>query len=480
MSKLNVEPRTIFCKDNIDVLTGINSQTIDLIYLDPPFNKKKIFTAPIGSAAEGAEFSDIFRQEDIKDEWVKSIEYENPELFNFLNHTKYDGISYNYCYLVYMSIRLLECHRILKNTGSIYLHCDPTMSHYLKVVMDCIFKEKNFRNEIVWKRQTAKKGSQYTKKTYGTSTDIILFYSKSDQWFFTIPKTELEQDVFDQKFNKTDADGRKFRLDRITLPKSMKRINLVYEYNNYIPEYGWMVNKEKLQQMDKEGRIYWGESGKPYRKYFADEYDGQEVNNIWTDIAIASGKESVGYPTQKPIKLLERIISASSKVGDVVLDPFCGCATTCVAAEKLDRNWIGIDVSYKAYELVKKRIENEIPQTLNLFKGEPIFKTKVPQRGFDEIKELGHVYIISNVAFKGVYKVGIAKNVKSRLNSYQTSDPHRNYVLEYSIETPYFKEIERHIHTKFKCSQQGDYEWVFVENWQDIKADIEEFINKNC
>ena len=175
---LNVKPRTIFCHDNLQVLEGINSDCIDLIYLDPPFNKKKTFSAPIGSNAEGAEFSDIFREEDIKDEWVKSIEFVSPELHCYLLGIKTFSNQYNYCYLVYIAIRLIECHRILKDTGSIYLHCDPTMSHYLKIVLDCIFGEKNFNNELVWHYRTyqGKVEDYYPKKH-----DVIFVYLKSSK-----------------------------------------------------------------------------------------------------------------------------------------------------------------------------------------------------------------------------------------------------------------------------------------------------------
>lgn len=172
MPDCNVPNRTIFCKDNLDVLLGINSNCIDLIYLDPPFNKNKKFTAPIGSSAEGAEFSDIFREEDVKAEWLVAIREDQPELYHYLNGIKGVGNPYNFAYLAYMAIRLIECHRILKETGSIYLHCDPTMSHYLKSLMDCILGEKNFRNEIVWQRQSGHSdGGQF-----GRVADYILFY----------------------------------------------------------------------------------------------------------------------------------------------------------------------------------------------------------------------------------------------------------------------------------------------------------------
>ena len=153
MPDCNVENRTIFCDDNLDVLKGINSECIDLIYLDPPFNKNKEFTAPIGTSAEGASFKDIFREDDLKEEWLISIQEDHPDLFQYLNGIKGVGKPYYFAYLAYMAIRLLECHRLLKPTGSIYLHCDPTMSHYLKTTMDCIFSESNFRNEITWLRK---------------------------------------------------------------------------------------------------------------------------------------------------------------------------------------------------------------------------------------------------------------------------------------------------------------------------------------
>ena len=144
MPECNVENRTIFCDDNLDVLQGINSECIDLIYLDPPFNKNKKFTAPIGTSAEGAEFSDIFRQEDVKDEWLTTLKQDQPELDHYLNGIRGVGRPYNFAYLAYMAIRLIECKRVLKQSGSIYLHCDPTMSHYLKTTMDCIFGEDKF------------------------------------------------------------------------------------------------------------------------------------------------------------------------------------------------------------------------------------------------------------------------------------------------------------------------------------------------
>ncbi len=175
---MNLKNRTIFCQDNIDVLHGINSECIDLIHLNPPFHKNKEFTSPVGTSAEGASFKDIFKEEDVKEEWLETIKEDEPELHQFLVGIKGVGNPYNLAYLAYMAIRLLECCRVLKKTGSIYLHCDPTISHYLKIVMDCVFGEKNFRNEITWKRHSSfAKESQYAPKTWGTTTDIIVLYA---------------------------------------------------------------------------------------------------------------------------------------------------------------------------------------------------------------------------------------------------------------------------------------------------------------
>ena len=410
MNELNVKPRIIFCRDNLEILRGINDRCIDLIYLDPPFNKKKVFSAPLGSSAEGAKFSDIFREEDIKDEWVKSIEFENPALHSYLMGVKTFSNIYNYCYLVYMAVRLLECHRILRDTGSIYLHCDPTMSHYLKIVMDCIFAENNFRNEVVWCYKEQETATRYFPKKH----DIILFYSKVNDYTFNVqwlPHSEAQ----------------------------LKRYNIIKDGERYANMKGKM---RKLGQ-------------------------GSKVRDYW-HIDIAQATERTGYPTQKPLALLERIISASSNKGDVVLDPFCGCATTCVAAERLDRQWIGVDVSIKAFEIVKKRLGKEVPP--NLFRGEPVCTTVPPLLGESQHKKKGSVYVISNSAWKGKYKVGISKNVAARLRSYQTSDPHRGYKLEYSIDTPYYAEMEKHIHEVF----DNENEWVSAK-LKDLKRAMEKW-----
>ncbi len=410
MIECNVSNRTIFCDDNLDIMRGINSECIDLIYLDPPFNKNKRFTAPIGSSAEGAEFSDIFREEDVKMEWLITIKEDQPELYHYLNGIRGVGNSYNFAYLAYMAIRLLECRRILKPTGSIYLHCDPTMSHYLKTTMDCVFGEKQFRNEIVW----CYKSGGASKRKFARKHDIILFYSKNER-------------------------------------KASFNIIKVKSY----------------------GETGGGQGGAV--QYYRDNSGTYSIVNArdWWEMSMLSTthSERTGYPTQKPLELLDRIIKASSNEGDMILDPFCGCATTCVASERLGRQWIGIDISIKAYDLVRERLEKEVNDFI-LTQEETVHLRTDPPRRTDleaDYREKKFVYIISHPAYPGEYKVGIAKNAQSRLVAYQTGDPERAYKIEHKIETPYFRELEKHIHETFP----NKHEWVLA----DLRDIIEEMKN---
>ena len=412
---MNLQNRTIFCRDNIDILQGINSECIDLIYLDPPFNKNKKFTAPIGTSAEGAEFSDIFREEDVKEEWLETIKEDEPELYQFLDGIKGVGKPYNFAYLAYMSIRLLECQRVLKKTGSIYLHCDPTMSHYLKIIMDCVFGEKNFRNEIVWcySRPSAPKQKQLSRVH-----DIVFWYSLNTKWVFN--------------------------------PNSIRQ---PYAVSSRARE-GYSAKASKVA----EGTVVLDSEGK-----FPESW-------IYIPVLKGNSKEATGYPTQKPLKLLERIIKASSNEGDVVLDPFCGCATTCVAAERLNRQWVGIDISIKAYELVKKRLTDEVNFGNVIFKNiNEIHCLLSPPKRTDlekDYREKKFVYVISNPAFPKMFKVGIAKDWKARLKSYQIGDPLRGYKKEFVLETPLFRETEKHIHEQF----DNLLEWVQGDLQEIIQA----------
>ena len=425
MGSLNIKPSTIFCHDNLEILQGINSDCIDLIYLDPPFNKKKTFTAPIGSASEGASFDDIFREEDVKDEWVRSIKQDNYELHSLLSGISEFSSTSNYCYCVYMAVRLLECQRVLKDTGSLYLHCDPTMSHYLKLVLDCVFGEENFRNEITW-CYTGPSSSKM--KDFPRKHDVILRYSAGPEWCF---------------------NG-----DEIRVPYSSETL----------ARRGRAEGERSIISASAEITME-RRSEKGVKEKFG---SGKIAEDWWADIPVLTNqKERRGYPTQKPLALLQRIIRASSNPGDMILDPFCGCATACIAAEINDRRWVGIDVSEKAYELVKLRLKEEVPNE-DLFKPEPQFTTTPPKRSRQDVNGSLHkyVYVISNPNFPGEYKVGVTNNVERRLSSYQTGTPDRAYRVEFEFKTKHFNDIEAHIHAVF----ENKHEWVQGELNDIIKA----------
>ena len=358
----NFVNHTIWTGDCLDVMRGMNSDCIALIYLDPPFNSNANYAAPIGSEAAGAAFKDVWGLDDVDVAWVNLIASKHPTLHRVLLAAMTDS---DKSYLVYMAARLLECRRVLKQDGSIYLHCDPTMSHYLKLVMDAIFGHKNFRNEITWKRRHGFSSAVHDSVRFGVCTDIILFYAKSGSTDFTpqYNKDTPEYQAYIEKyFRLVDENGRRYQADNLANPAY--RPNLIYEYKGYPPpKNGWAITKEKMEQWDKEGRIHFPQkkTGRLRRKRFVDELRGMPIQNLWDDIDQigAHSEERLDYPTQKPLALLERIVKASSNPGDMVLDPFCGCATTCVAADRLDRQWAGIDLSSIAGELVLRRIRDD-------------------------------------------------------------------------------------------------------------------------
>lgn len=364
--------RTIFIRDNLEVMRGIADECIDLIYLDPPFNSNHDYAAPIGSQAAGAEFKDTWGLSDIDLAWHGEIESQYPGLYKLLETTREIHGKSMMSYLIYIAIRIMEMKRILKPTGSIYLHCDPTASHYLKLLMDEVFGRKFFRDEIVWRRnESGAKGSQHASKRWGNNVDHLLFYTKGKNFQFDprIIKNLTESEI-NNMFPKIDEYGNRYNTKTTAWrsPSMGDRPNLCYEFRGHYPPYstGWRMKYEKMEEEYQKGNIVVTEEGlerRSYMKYYA----GVSPGNLWVETELLLGarsKERTGYPTQKPLKLLERIIKASSNEGDMILDPFCGCATTCVAAEKLDRKWVGIDISPKAAELVKSRMQNELGFTI--------------------------------------------------------------------------------------------------------------------
>ena len=400
--KSSLKNRTIFTRDNLEVMRGMADECTDLIYLDPPFNSNHNYAAPIGSQAAGAEFKDTWTLDEIDLAWHGEIAEAHPGLYKLLEATREIHGASMMAYLIYMAVRVIEMRRILKPAGSIYLHCDPTASHYLKLLMDEVFGKRNFRSHVTWRRvNPTGRGS----KRYANNVDHILYYVNSGEFVWNQPHRPYEIKYITKAYRHLDLDGRRYRLDNLKgagtrtgssgMPWRGVDPNDSGSHwavpNRLIPEELRKTScQDKLNYLDNIGRIYWPPNGTiPSYKRYLDEMPGTPIDTLWDDIGglQSNDAERTGYPTQKPLALLERIIKASSNEGDMVLDPFCGCATTCVAAEKLNREWIGIDVSSLAARLVQERIERE----LGILLFDPIHRTDIPQdRGGERSKDIKH------------------------------------------------------------------------------------------
>ena len=273
------------------------------------------------------------------------------------------GRSEMMAYVLMMAPRLLELHRALKPTGSLYLHCDPVASHYLKIILDVVFGPDKFRNEITWKRTSSHNDAKQGRKIHGSIHDTILFYSKTDEWTWNWIYTPYDDGYINQNYKYIDPKtGRRYRLDNLTAAKPGGDVS--YEFHGTRPYKGryWAYSKDNLEKFYREGRLYFPKNGgTPSYIRYLDEMPGVPIQNLWTDIPPiqSNSKERRGYPTQKPLALLERIIAASSNEGDVVLDPFCGCGTAVIQAERMNRKWIGIDVTWLAIAEIIYRLNSE-------------------------------------------------------------------------------------------------------------------------
>ncbi len=360
---------TLYYGDNLDILRQhIADESVDLIYLDPPFNSNRsynvLFKEAGSKAAEGSQaqitaFDDTWHWGEAAEATLHDIEAEaRPHVANMIGSlVKFVGRNDVTAYLVMMTVRLIELHRVLKPTGSIYLHCDPTASHYLKVVMDTIFGPVNFKNEIVWKRTNVHSDS----RTWSRVNDTIFYYTKSDEFVWNPIYTPHSEEHIESKYKGVDENGRHFTLSDMTSPNP--RPNMMYEWKGFAyPSKGWRYSKDTMAQLDEEGRIWYpaDKNKRPRLKRYLDEMPGNLMGTVWTDInpINSQAQERLGYPTQKPLALLERIIQASSNPGDLVLDPFCGCGTTICAAQKLGRQWVGIDITHLAIGLMKARLND--------------------------------------------------------------------------------------------------------------------------
>ncbi|CCF82343.1 site-specific DNA-methyltransferase [Nitrolancea hollandica] len=371
----------LYFGDNLDILREhIPSDSVDLIYLDPPFNSNAsynvLFKEQSGeqSAAQIHAFGDTWHWGlESERAYHEVVTTGTKKLADLLQSIRvFLGQNDMMAYLVMIAQRLVELHRVLKSTGSIYLHCDPTASHYIKLLMDAVFGPANFRDEIVWKRTT----SHSDAKRWSPIHDTLLYYAKSDRFTWNPQYAPFEEQYVADKYRYHEADGRRYQLDNMTSPSP--RPNMMYEWKGFpSPPKGWRFSKETMARLDAECRIWYPEdtSKRPRIKRYLDEMPGMVIGSIWTDIAPinSQAKERLGYPTQKPEALLERIIRASSNEGDVVLDPFCGCGTAVAVAERLHRRWIGIDVTHLAITLMQRRLEDAFGSELSPYEviGDP-------------------------------------------------------------------------------------------------------------
>jgi site-specific DNA-methyltransferase (adenine-specific) len=375
-------PNTLYFGDNLHVLREhIAAESVDLVYLDPPFNSNAnyniLFKSPEGadSDAQIEAFEDTWHWNDSAEEAFDDVMRSgNSDAFELLRAMRaFLGDNDMMAYLAMMAVRLIELHRVLKPTGSLYLHCDPTASHYLKLLLDGVFGPTNFLSEIIWKRTSAHSSA----KRYGPVHDVILFYSKSKNFVWNKIFTAYDPAYVEMFFDQTDPDGRRWkRMDLTGAGTRNGETGLPWRGID-ITSKGrhWAYQPSKLEELDKAGRIHWPrkDGGMPRLKQYPEDMAGVPLQDIFHDIRPLHNlsEERLGYPTQKPLALLERIIAASSNEGDVVLDPFCGCGTAVHAAQKLGRQWIGIDVTHLAVGEIERRMKKAFPSLAFTVVGRP-------------------------------------------------------------------------------------------------------------
>ena len=409
------EHNTLYYGDNLSVLREyVADESVDLVYLDPPFNSNASYNV-LFREKSGEESPSQIRAFTDTWQWTQETErtYEDEIMLNptaspavkemMSSFRQFLGSNDMMAYLVMMAPRLVELRRVLKPTGSIYLHCDPTASHYLKLLMDSVFGPRQFRTEISWRRTNAHNDARQGRRQYGNVRDCILFYSMGNTWTWNWQYTPYTKGYLDSSYRFVEVGtGRRYRRGDLTAARPggdtsydwrVKRptdgdwqadltseyLNPVegWEYKGVPPYRGryWAYSRDGMADMAREGRFDYARTGMPRYKRYLDEMPGVPLQNDWSDIRPASRRESLGYRTQKPQTLLERIISASSNEGDVVLDPFCGCGTAVAAAEKLKRRWGGIDVTHLAVALMKNRLKtafNLLPGQDYKVVGEPV------------------------------------------------------------------------------------------------------------
>jgi DNA modification methylase len=372
-----VETNVLYYGDNLDILRRyVPDGSVDLVYLDPPFNSNR-------------DYNVIFRDESGRKSDAQLLAFEDtwhwgpavastyayltntslhrgkvPETVSAIVGALRQGLGTNQmtAYIVEMAVRLVELHRVLRPTGSLWLHCDPTASPYLRLILDAIFGPTNFRNEVVWKRTTAHSDSRRAGRIH----DVLLFYGRSPQTVWNRVFQPYEEAYVEKYYRYKDPDGRRYASGDVAAAGPGPARYFRGELREPPPGSHWRFTQEKIDQFVAEGRIYFTANGFPRYKRYLDEMEGTPLQDIWADKAVQPvvswSNEGLGYPTQKPVALLERIIAATSNPGDLVLDPFCGCGTALVAAQKLGRRWIGIDITHLSIAVMRARLHDSFPE----------------------------------------------------------------------------------------------------------------------
>ena len=389
-----MDSNSLYYGDNLDILRRyVRDESVDLIYLDPPFNSNQTYNVLFQerdgsqSASQIKAFGDTWHwDETAARSYEETVEAAGQVAEAMQAFRKLLGTNDMLAYMSMMAPRLVELRRVLKPTGSLYLHCDPTASHFLKLLMDAVFGSANFRTEIIWKRTSAHSDTKQGRKQHGRIHDVLLFYTKTDDWNWNPVYTEYDSEYVEdfyrfvepgaeRRYQKGDLTAAKpggdtsyeWRVKRqvdtewlADLDDEWGRPIPGWEYKGVTPYQGryWAYSKEGMRGFALAGRLVYSRNGMPRYKRYLDEMPGVPLQDLWGDIRpiAAQAAERLGYPTQKPVALLERIIQASSNEGDVVLDPFCGCGTTIAAAQKLDRRWIGVDITQLAISLIRYRL----------------------------------------------------------------------------------------------------------------------------
>lgn len=366
-------PNTLYYGDNLDILRRkLRDETVDLCYIDPPFNSKRNYFQIYNNIgkddqAQAQAFIDTWTWNELAIAGFQEIitndqgryTRQTIELLKGLRAVLGDGGLL--AYLISMTQRVNEIQRVLKPTGSFYLHCDPTASHYLKLILDSLFCARggDYVNEINWTRYGSHNDTGQGSRHFGRVHDIIFRYSKSQSYFWNQLFTPLKDDYVSKTYRYIEKEtGRRFRLTPLTGPGGADKGNPVYEWKGHTR--AWRYSKETMEKLDSEGKLYYSKTGYVSQKFYLDSSKGTPVQDVWGDIPSLSGShaERLGYPTQKPEALLERIIRASSNEGDTVLDAYCGCGTTVAVAQRLRRHWIGIDITYQSIAVILKRLED--------------------------------------------------------------------------------------------------------------------------